>query len=89
MTTFTRRAVTASTFALVAGCAAQQGGGLFAPVRGRAAIGSFGIDLTSIDHSIDPGDDFFQYVNGAWMNANTIPEDRSSWGTNEMLIVKA
>jgi len=89
MTTFTRRAITASTLALAAGCAAQQGGSASAPARGRAAIGAFGIDMTSVDPSIDPGDDFFQYVNGTWINSNTIPDDRSTWGTNEMLIVKA
>ncbi|HYD87384.1 MAG TPA: M13 family metallopeptidase [Vitreimonas sp.] len=89
MITITRRAVTASTLALAAGCAAQRSGGAASPTRARAAIGAFGIDMTSIDPSIDPGDDFFQYVNGAWLNGNTIPDDRTSWGTNEMLIVKA
>jgi len=87
--TFTRRAVTASTLALAAGCATSGAPETVQPARGRAAIGSFGIDLTAIDPSVKPGDDFYQYVNGAWLNANTIPEDRSSWGTNDMLIVKA
>ncbi|MEZ6024383.1 MAG: M13 family metallopeptidase N-terminal domain-containing protein [Hyphomonadaceae bacterium] len=91
MTTFTRRAVAASTLALAAGCASgqTQTNAAAAPARGRAAIGAFGIDMTAIDPSVKPGDDFFQYVNGAWLNANTIPDDRTSWGTNEMLIEKA
>ena len=84
---FTRRAVTASSLALLAGCATGAGGGS-AP-RGRAAIGAFGIDMTAIDPSVKPGDDFFQYVNGTWLDSNTIPEDRTSWGTNDMLTVKA
>ena len=89
MSTFTRRAVTASTLALAAGCATGTGSGGAAAPRGRAAIGAFGIDMTSIDPSVKPGDDFFQYVNGTWLNNNTIPDDRTSWGTNDMLIVKA
>ncbi|GAM98201.1 peptidase of M13 family [alpha proteobacterium U9-1i] len=92
MTTFTRRAVSTSALALAAGCASSNTATPSvapAPDRPRAAIGSFGIDLTSIDPSVRPGNDFFQYVNGTWMNANTIPDDRTSWGTNEMLIVKA
>jgi putative endopeptidase len=92
MSTFTRRAVTASTLALAAGCAS--GGGSTTPAataapRGRAAIGAFGIDMAAVDPSVKPGDDFYQYVNGTWLNSNTIPEDRTSWGTNDMLIVKA
>ncbi|MBL8531067.1 MAG: M13 family metallopeptidase [Hyphomonadaceae bacterium] len=88
MTQFTRRAVTASSLALLAGCATGAGGAT-APARGRPAIGTFGIDMSAVDTSVRPGDDFFQYVNGTWLNANTIPADRVSWGTNEMLIVKA
>jgi putative endopeptidase len=90
MTTFTRRAVTAS-LALAAGCAS--GAGTTAPTapRGRAAIGAFGIDMTAVDPTVKPGDDFFQYVNGAWLNnpANAIPADRTSWGTNVILSEKA
>jgi putative endopeptidase len=86
MTTLTRRALAASSLALAAACATRTGG---AAPRGQPAIGAFGIDMTAIDPSVKPGDDFFQYVNGTWLNTNTIPEDRTSWGTNDMLIVKA
>jgi putative endopeptidase len=89
MTTFTRRAVTASTLALAAGCATNSGSGGAAAPRGQAVIGSFGVDMAAIDPSIKPGDDFYQYVNGTWLNNNTIPDDRTSWGTNDMLVVKA
>ncbi|MBY0569348.1 MAG: M13 family metallopeptidase [Hyphomonadaceae bacterium] len=87
MPQLTRRAVTVSTLALMAGCAT--GGGSTSAPRGRAAIGSFGIDMTSVDPNVKPGDDFFEYCNGTWMRNNTIPEDRTSWGTNDMLTVKA
>jgi putative endopeptidase len=85
---FTRRAVTASSLALLAGCASGAGASS-SVARGRAAIGAFGIDMTAIDPNVKPGDDFFQYVNGAWLDANTIPDDRTTWGTNDMLAVKA
>jgi putative endopeptidase len=88
---FTRRAVTASSLALIAGCAtggASSSGGSAGP-RGTPAIGSFGVDMTAIDPNVKPGDDFYQYVNGAWLNANTIPDDRVTWGTNDILVVKA
>ncbi len=33
-----------------------------------------------IDHSVDPGVDFFQYANGAWLKAHPIPASEASWG---------
>jgi|CXWL01.1.fsa_nt_gi putative endopeptidase len=88
MRTFTRRAVGASSIALMAGCAASQSGGAapVAPVaRGPASIGAFGIDLAARDLSVDPGDDFFRYANGAWLDRTEIPADRTSWGTFAIL----
>jgi putative endopeptidase len=52
---------------------------------GRAAIAdpqtvsASGIDLKSMDRSIAPGDDFFRYVNGAWLRDTPIPSDRGRW----------
>ncbi len=40
-----------------------------------------GIDLSGIDHSVQPGDDFFRYANGEWLKTAQIPADRSSTGT--------
>ena len=92
MTMFTRRAVTTSSLALLAGCATGGNEGGDAPAaaaRPPAAIGSFGIDLASRDMNVKPGDDFFQHVNGAWFANNTIPDDRTTWGTNAILQEKA
>ena len=33
-----------------------------------------------MDRSVRPGDDFFQFANGKWAAAATIPPDRSSIG---------
>ena len=39
-----------------------------------------GLDLSSLDKSIKPGDDFFAYANGNWVKRTVIPADRSSVG---------
>jgi putative endopeptidase len=33
-----------------------------------------------MDTSMDPGVDFFEYANGAWLKANPIPASESAWG---------
>ncbi|MEZ5996936.1 MAG: M13 family metallopeptidase [Hyphomonadaceae bacterium] len=87
MVSLTRRAVSVSGLALAAGCASQPSAAPNAAAAPRppAAIGAWGIDLTARDMNVRPGDDFFRHVNGAWMSANVIPDDRISWGTNEIL----
>ena len=40
-----------------------------------------GINLSYMDSSIRPQDDFFNYVNGNWMKTAEIPSDKSSWGS--------
>jgi putative endopeptidase len=52
-----------------------------APASGRA----LGIDITGMDRSVRPQDDFFRFVNGAWNDRTPIPSDMSSYGTFAML----
>jgi putative endopeptidase len=33
-----------------------------------------------MDTSVDPGVDFFQYANGAWLKAHPIPKSEAGWG---------
>lgn len=40
-----------------------------------------GIDIENLDKTFTPEEDFYQFVNGGWMNSTTIPPDRSSWGS--------
>lgn len=44
-----------------------------------------GIDISAIDRSIEPGNDFYAFVNGAWIARTEIPADRSTWGPAEAM----
>ena len=48
-------------------------------------FGTWGIDLSSQDHAVKPGDNFFLYSDGAWLKKTVIPPDRSSIGSFEEL----
>ncbi|MGB0007932.1 MAG: M13 family peptidase, partial [Candidatus Sulfotelmatobacter sp.] len=39
------------------------------------------LDVTSMDRTVDPCADFFQYSCGGWIKNNPIPPDQSSWDT--------
>ncbi|HEU4365278.1 MAG TPA: M13 family metallopeptidase N-terminal domain-containing protein, partial [Candidatus Krumholzibacteria bacterium] len=52
---------------------------------GKARLGPWGVELTAMDKSIQPGDDFFRYAGGAWMKATQIPADRARWGAFSIL----
>jgi putative endopeptidase len=43
--------------------------------------GKWGVDLTSRDLAVQPGDSFFNYAEGAWYSKATIPADQASTGT--------
>ncbi|MEX0738293.1 MAG: M13-type metalloendopeptidase [Pseudohongiella sp.] len=55
-----------------------------APVADEPVLG-LGVDLDNMDRSVRPQDDFFQYVNGGWVEQNPIPSDRSRWGSFDEL----
>ncbi|AZI34270.1 M13 family metallopeptidase [Kaistella carnis] len=40
-----------------------------------------GLNLSYMDTTVRPQDDFFNYVNGNWMKTAEIPADKSSWGS--------
>jgi putative endopeptidase len=46
----------------------------------KPQYGAFGFDEAGMDHSVDPGDDFYAYANGAWTRNTPIPSDRSNFG---------
>ncbi|MFC3756812.1 M13 family metallopeptidase [Chryseobacterium tructae] len=40
-----------------------------------------GLDLSLMDTSVRPQDDFYNYVNGTWMKTAKIPSDKATWGS--------
>ena len=78
--------------ALLAGC-----GGSFVPASETSeaevvaaepqtpVFGDWGVDLTTMDETVKPGDNFFRHMNGKWLDANEIPADRSSYGVTLIL----
>src|SRR5689334_23483062 len=89
MACLTRRGVSVSSAALLVACATRAAPAPIPAPRAHAAIGAWGVDLAARDMNVKPGDDFFRHVNGAWMANNTIPADRVTWGTNDILAEKA
>src|SRR5262252_8258693 len=51
---------------------AQSGGG-------KPKYGTFGFDATGVDKATKPGDDFFRYANGAWVDRTEIPADKPAY----------
>jgi putative endopeptidase len=39
----------------------------------------------NVDASVNPGDDFFDYANGAWLKAHPIPASEASWGIGKLV----
>lgn len=52
-------------------------------------LGTFGIATENMDTSVNPGDDFFRYVNGTWLKEKEIPADRSRYGAFSLLADQA
>ena len=48
-------------------------------------FGTWGFDIAGMDRSVQPGDDFFRYANGAALDAMVIPADRRRYGSFDML----
>ena len=48
-----------------------------------------GIALENMDTSVQPGDDFFSYVNGKWIAETEIPADKATWGGFSILADQA
>ena len=51
----------------------------------RVALGTFGIDTSAMDAAVKPGDDFYRYVNGAWVSTFEMPADKARYGVFDAL----
>jgi putative endopeptidase len=51
------------------------------PPKPKTEVGTFGFDVGGMDRSVKPGDDFFRYAVGHWVDTTEIPPDRSSLGS--------
>ncbi len=60
-----------------------------AEATGKAQYGAWGVDLTGMDTSVAPGDDFNRYVNGRWYDAARLPPDRPLVGSASDLALLA
>jgi endothelin-converting enzyme/putative endopeptidase len=54
----------------------------------NATVKEPGINVSYMNTKISPSQDFFQYVNGTWLQKTEIPSDRTTWGSFNELIKK-
>lgn len=53
------------------------------------SFGEWGFDPATLSPDVDPGDDFFAYANQAWLDANPLPAEFSSFGAFNLLREKS
>ena len=46
----------------------------------KPVFGDWGVDLTSQDASVKPGDDFYRYTSGTWLKEYQLPADKTRFG---------
>eukprot|EP00429_Kryptoperidinium_foliaceum_P009194 CAMPEP_0176026818 /NCGR_PEP_ID=MMETSP0120_2-20121206/13143_1 /TAXON_ID=160619 /ORGANISM="Kryptoperidinium foliaceum, Strain CCMP 1326" /LENGTH=726 /DNA_ID=CAMNT_0017360019 /DNA_START=89 /DNA_END=2269 /DNA_ORIENTATION=+ len=52
---------------------------------GEFVLGDWGLNLSAMNTSVPPGDDFYDYVNGVWLKTTEIPSDETSWSSFALL----
>ena len=59
------------------------------PATPTMSFGDWGVDPELLSPSIDPGDDFFAFVNQKWLDANPLPAEFSRFGAFNLLREKS
>jgi putative endopeptidase len=52
---------------------------VFAEPTGKPQYGAWGFDTDGADLKTKPGDDFFRYANGTWLDRTQIPADKPGY----------
>lgn len=53
-----------------------------------SAATTHGIQIADMDLSVSPGQDFWRYANGGWLDRTKIPADRGRFGIVDQLVLK-
>jgi putative endopeptidase len=70
---------------VLAACSTSKKGKEPVAAAGQPKSGEITMDLSYMDQSVRPQDDFFMYANGTWVKNNPIPPSESRWGSfNEL-----
>jgi len=80
-----RRSLLALAGAFLASCTFAASAEQAAAPMPKANLGTWGVELSGMDKSVKPGDNFFSFVNGTWYKTAEIPADRSSTGSFQTL----
>ncbi len=59
------------------------------PSTPTMSFGAWGVDPQLISTDVEPGDDFFKYVNQKWLDANPLPAEFSRFGAFNLLREKS
>ena len=51
----------------------------------EAFFGAWGVDLQLLDERVSPGDDFYRFVNGRWLEETTLPSDALMVGARTLM----
>jgi putative endopeptidase len=60
-----------------------------AAVAAAVPAATHGVQVSNMDTSVRPGDDFNLYANGNWLKTTVIPPDQAAWGSFSTLRDKA
>src|SRR3954471_9516714 len=58
---------------------------VFAQPSGKPQYGAWGFDTEGADLKTKPGDDFFRYANGTWLDRTEIPTDKPGYSLRLMM----